>query len=370
MKRFSITKILLCSVAFVLAGLFLYALLAPAIPTSSVNADSPILLEESLVSLSIDDEMLETVETEITPAYPLGAYEIVVDGTPVLALKDRAEAEALLWDNLNAQAVAGVGEIVENAVYDCTIYVTAATGSVQVVDRATALSMLSSSPSLIPVKVTAVRTEYAIGTTDSSTQNDAAIPKGMRVITQLGQGVYTATSTVLTYRAGALVQTGEPVAQTITGARQSIVRVGAYTSKSEKPGKTDGPTGKNKGELSFIYPMRGKVSKYFGFYDGVMHNGLDVNAQAGAQVSTPCDGIVVFVGERGTMGTVVDIDHGNGFVSRLTHLSELSVVLNQRVYQNDPIGKLTACDNEALATHLHYEILVDGVPTNPLFYIG
>ena len=357
--------------AFVLFGLFLYALFAPAIPASSVNNDSPILLEESLVALSIDDDAaaLEASDTQSAPASLSGAFEIVVDGTPVLALKDRAEAEALLWDNLNAQAIAGVGEIVQNATYDCTIYVTEATGNVQVLDRATALALLSTTPSLIPVKVTAVRTEYAIGTTDSSAQNDASIPKGMRVITQLGQGVYTATGTTLTYRAGELVQTAEPVTETITGARQSIVRTGAYTSKSDKPGKTDGPTGKNKGALSFVYPMRGKVSKYFGFYDGVMHNGLDVNAQTGTQIVAPCDGIVVFVGERGTMGTVVDIDHGNGFVSRLTHLSELSIVLNQRVYQNDPIGKLTACDNEALATHLHYEILVDGIPTNPLFYI-
>jgi murein DD-endopeptidase MepM/ murein hydrolase activator NlpD len=77
---------------------------------------------------------------------------------------------------------------------------------------------------------------------------------------------------------------------------------------------------------------------------------------------------VVFCAERGAYGFVVDIDHGNGFVSRLTHLSDVQVELNQRVFIGDPVGVL-AEDTDGGKPVLHYELIIDGIPYNPLFYI-
>ena len=76
----------------------------------------------------------------------------------------------------------------------------------------------------------------------------------------------------------------------------------------------------------------------------------------------------MYCGERGAYGFVVDIDHGNGFVSRLTHLADVQVELNQRVFIGDTVGTL-APDEDGGKPVLHYELIIDGIPYNPLFYI-
>ena len=67
-------------------------------------------------------------------------------------------------------------------------------------------------------------------------------------------------------------------------------------------------------------------------------------------------------------GYVVDIDHGNGFVSRLTHLTNVQVEMNQRVFAGDLIGSL-AEDEDGGKPIFHYELIIDGIPYNPLYYI-
>lgn len=371
MKQFSITKIILLSVALVLALLGVYALVAPAMPAASVNSNEPYTLELAKIeTINIGTIEPEQIEDEETPAYPMGAYDVVVNGTPVVALQDRAQAEAVLWENLNAKAVAAENEQVMSAVYDCTIFVSEASGQVPVLEYDAAMQLLESQPTLIPVKVTALRSVYESGTTEATTQNDDTLAKGSRIITQLGAGAYTATQTTVVYRIGEIVETSDPATVTITDKRQSIVRVGTHTSKAAEPDKNAGAKGKDAGDIKFVYPMRGKMAKYFGINHGEMHNGIDIAASVGTAISAPADGIVIYVGLRGSMGTVVDIDHGNGFVSRLTHVQDVQVELNQRVYQGDAIGTLAHCDDETVATHLHYELLIDNVPFNPLHYIG
>ena len=86
-------------------------------------------------------------------------------------------------------------------------------------------------------------------------------------------------------------------------------------------------------------------------------------------VTAPAEGLIVYCGERGAYGFVVDIDHGNGFVSRLTHLSDVVVEMNQRVFAGDAIGVL-AEDPDGGKPVFHYELMIDGIPYNPLYYIG
>ena len=115
--------------------------------------------------------------------------------------------------------------------------------------------------------------------------------------------------------------------------------------------------------------MRGQMVHYFGYVEGKMNYGLEIGNSAGTNVVAPGEGVVVYCGERGAYGFVVDIDHGNGFVSRLTHLSDVQVELNQRVFIGDPVGKL-APDADGGKPVLHYELIIDGIPYNPLFYFN
>ena len=115
--------------------------------------------------------------------------------------------------------------------------------------------------------------------------------------------------------------------------------------------------------------MRGSVTSSFGFRDGNMHNGMDVAAAAGTEIAAPGEGVVIYCAERGAYGFVVDIDHGNGFVSRLTHLAGVSLELNQRVFGGEAIGTLSDEFDVGVKPHLHYELMIDGIPYNPAFYL-
>ena len=66
---------------------------------------------------------------------------------------------------------------------------------------------------------------------------------------------------------------------------------------------------------------------------------------------------------------VAVFDHGDGFVSRLTHLADVTLELNQRVFAGDAVGKLAESERSGKKPRLHYELLVDGVPYNPLYYL-
>jgi murein DD-endopeptidase MepM/ murein hydrolase activator NlpD len=172
------------------------------------------------------------------------------------------------------------------------------------------------------------------------------------------------------YRAGVLLETGTPQTITLHEARATILRTGTYTKKdtSGTPDRLEGPEGKSKGDLKLAYPMRGQVTTFFGYVEGKMNYGLNIMNMPGTNITAPGEGIVVYCGERGAYGLVVDIDHGNGFVSRLTHLSDVQVEMNQRVFQGDKIGTLAPDEDGDKAT-FHYELIIDGVPYNPLYYI-
>ena len=93
-----------------------------------------------------------------------------------------------------------------------------------------------------------------------------------------------------------------------------------------------------------------------------------ITFQGGEPLLAPESGTVIFIGKRGDYGLVVEIRHADGFVSRLTHCASVSVELEQHVYRGDPIAVL-ANDGSQTEPHLHYELLIDGIPFNPLPYI-
>ncbi len=345
---------------------------------AAVRALRPEPAAEELVV--IEEPEAEVVDVQIVEASPTpspepetyeGTVTLLVDRVPVFTLASEYDAKALLWDYLTLCAVAPEGERFVSARFDCELIVTAADSYVEPISGTDALRILQNAPQTVPVLVTTQRVEYESGTAEVTESNEDALAKGCRIVTQLGAGALTETLTQITYRAGEAIETGEPTITTLHEARATIIRVGSYSVKdpSGEPGKKEGPQGKSAGDLALTYPMRGQVTAYFGFCDGEMQNGIDITNKAGTSVAAPGEGIVVYCGERGAYGFVVDIDHGNGFVSRLTHLSDVQVELNQRVFSGDVIGTLAEAENDA-KPYLHYELIIDGIPYNPLYYLS
>ncbi len=121
-------------------------------------------------------------------------------------------------------------------------------------------------------------------------------------------------------------------------------------------------------------PVPGRISSAFGMrlhpIRGIMlpHNGEDIAARAGTPVAATADGVVTYAGPRGTYGNLVEIDHGNGLVTRYAHLESVTVAVGARVDSGTTIGAV-GMTGAAKGVHLHYEILRNGRFQNPAPYM-
>ncbi|SHG08716.1 Murein DD-endopeptidase MepM and murein hydrolase activator NlpD, contain LysM domain [Kaistia soli DSM 19436] len=99
-----------------------------------------------------------------------------------------------------------------------------------------------------------------------------------------------------------------------------------------------------------------------------MHTGVDFRAPMGYSAPAALGGTVVSAGWEGGYGNMVDIDHGNGIVTRYGHLSAIKVKVGQKVAEGQEIGKVGST-GRSTGTHLHYEIRINGKPIDPMTYI-
>lgn len=98
------------------------------------------------------------------------------------------------------------------------------------------------------------------------------------------------------------------------------------------------------------------------------HHGIDFSAAWAAPVMSTAAGVVKFAGVRQGFGRCVEIDHGNGFVTRYAHLNRVTVQQGQRVKLHQKVGEL-GNSGRSTGPHVHYEVLFRGQPRNPLRFI-
>ena len=98
------------------------------------------------------------------------------------------------------------------------------------------------------------------------------------------------------------------------------------------------------------------------------HEGIDVSAPMGAPIVAPAAGTVTMVTVQTGYGNVLEIDHGDGIVTKYAHCSRIVVRVGQRVKRGQVIANV---GNTGLSTgpHLHYEIHVNGKVVDPLTYV-
>ena len=98
------------------------------------------------------------------------------------------------------------------------------------------------------------------------------------------------------------------------------------------------------------------------------HEGIDVSAPMGSPIVAPANGVIKRVARETGYGNVLEIDHGNGIVTKYAHTSRIFVRHGQRVSRGETVA---AVGNSGLSTgpHLHYEIHVNGRVVDPLTYV-
>ncbi|MEO1022318.1 MAG: M23 family metallopeptidase [Bacteroidota bacterium] len=100
------------------------------------------------------------------------------------------------------------------------------------------------------------------------------------------------------------------------------------------------------------------------------HNGADFRADLGAPIYSTADGTVTFTGRRGTLGRVVEIDHGYGYKTLYAHLSqfEKGIKKGTKVIRGQQIAK-AGSSGLVESTGLHYEVHFNNQPVDPSYYI-
>ncbi len=123
-----------------------------------------------------------------------------------------------------------------------------------------------------------------------------------------------------------------------------------------------------------IWPVRGWVTSGFGYrrspFTGKrqFHTGIDIATRLGTPIVAPADGVVTYTGWEGGFGRMLVINHGHGIVTRYGHLHRILVKVGQRVKRGQVIATV-GNSGRSTGPHLHYEVLLSGVPTNPRYYI-
>jgi murein DD-endopeptidase MepM/ murein hydrolase activator NlpD len=105
----------------------------------------------------------------------------------------------------------------------------------------------------------------------------------------------------------------------------------------------------------------------FGGYDAY-HAGVDFNGPRGSDILSVADGVVSFAGRRSGYGNVVDVDHGNGYMTRYAHNSQNLAQPGQRVRVGQVIAKMGAT-GRATGNHVHFEVWLNDRPVNPKQYL-
>jgi murein DD-endopeptidase MepM/ murein hydrolase activator NlpD len=123
-----------------------------------------------------------------------------------------------------------------------------------------------------------------------------------------------------------------------------------------------------------IWPTQGYVSSRFGPRTSPFtgrrqhHTGLDIAAPSDTPIVAPADGVVTFSGTLAGYGRAIVVTHGFGFKTFFGHNKENKVKKGDRVKRGQVIG-LVGSTGYSTGSHVHYEVLVNDNPVNPLNYI-
>ena len=128
-----------------------------------------------------------------------------------------------------------------------------------------------------------------------------------------------------------------------------------------------------------VYPAgrpvrRGWVSSYFGFrtdpFNGRVahHDGVDIASAEGADILAVAAGVVTWAGPRYGFGNLVEINHGNGYVTRYAHNEEILVQVGDTVKKGQVLAKMGST-GRSTGPHVHFEVLKSGKLLDPANYL-
>ena len=99
------------------------------------------------------------------------------------------------------------------------------------------------------------------------------------------------------------------------------------------------------------------------------HKGIDFDANVGDAVMSVADGVVSFAGSRSGYGMTIEVDHGNGYVTRYAHNSRLTVKAGDLVRAGEQVAK-AGSSGRSTGAHVHFEVWENGNVVNPRKFLS
>lgn len=215
---------------------------------------------------------------------------------------------------------------------------------------------------VVVVKTETYEQEFPYGTV---TTEDASLYSDEKIVTQEGENGTERRKDRVSYLGGEEI------------ARESLERVVLEEAVDEQVtvGTLVRPTGEEPGVASGIFswptPTLWTVTSEYGARWGTVHQGMDISGggATGQPIVASDAGVVSFVAYHDYgYGYHVEIDHGNGFVTRYAHASDIAVTQGQKVAKGDVIAYVGST-GDSTGPHLHFEIIASGVQVDPRLYL-
>ncbi len=122
-------------------------------------------------------------------------------------------------------------------------------------------------------------------------------------------------------------------------------------------------------------PVEGVVGSGFGFrhdpFNGrsALHTGLDFPAAVGTPIRAAAGGIVSAIEFHPEYGQLLEVNHGNGLVTRYAHCASIAVPVGALVRRGQVVAQV-GNSGRSTGAHLHFEVLLDGVPQDPARFLA
>ncbi|MGM0442782.1 MAG: M23 family metallopeptidase [Fibrobacterota bacterium] len=111
-----------------------------------------------------------------------------------------------------------------------------------------------------------------------------------------------------------------------------------------------------------LKPVNGVLSRTF--TEG-SHAAVDFSAATGSLVRAAASGVVKRKYYDEYLGNVIEISHGNGYLTRYAHCENILVELNSRVTKGDAVATVGSTGKNSSGPHLHFAVEQDGQPVDP-----
>lgn len=163
----------------------------------------------------------------------------------------------------------------------------------------------------------------------------------------------------------------DQVEKGVEARRQSLLDLQQQLKERQGSLAPQAASGLSGSTMPGIWPARGTVTSPYGLrWNGSdFHPGIDIANDMGTPIVATADGVVTTAGwNDGGYGNMVDIDHGNGILTRYGHAMQVAVMAGQYVRRGQVIAYMGST-GFSTGPHVHYEVRINGQPVNPSSYL-